>query len=236
MSNINWHEFNELSNWLHDYRYLDKDSSLEIPFLYFEKRYPRFERYKIKKNDNKIFGSFVRYSTRSFLNDAVFKFSDLELLLNPLFPVVHNGSFHMNYSSAGGIYAVECYIYCNNVEKLDSKCIYHVLKSESAIEKLWDVPCFFASAFESQDWINNSSLIIILTLNMTPYYSKYGDRGYRFGLIEVGSVVQLLTTSNNSDVFKSCVLGGFSDSNILKSLNIPEQGDEKPICCIAFGK
>jgi SagB-type dehydrogenase family enzyme len=230
-----WKYYHKYSLWDQDSRLISKTLFFDLPQLFFEKRYPRFERLKLSPPNPVAHAVEPRQSTRSFKSKFKIKQPELYGLLEPLFPIKYNGESHLMYSSAGALYAVETYIYSSNVEGLEDACFYHVLKSECALEKLWVKPKFLQSTFQAQTWVHDCALLIIFTLNMTPYHSKYGDRGYRFGLIEVGSILQLLTTSEVGSTLPSCVLGGFDDHEVLSALDLSKECDEQPVCCIAFG-
>ena len=49
---------------------------------------------------------------------------------------------------------------------------------------------------------------------------KYGERGYRFILQEVGAVIQNLSLVSEEMDLSSCVIGGYLDDEINKCLGI----------------
>lgn len=231
-----WKYYHKHSIWSKDSRVnKSKKNTVEFPELFFEKRYPRFERLTFSSTSSGLTNEKLRHSTRSFEPNIKITEPEIYGLIEPLFPIHSHDESHLLYSSAGGFYAVETYLYSNNVQGLEDNCLYHVLKKEHSIEKLWPKPNFLQSTFEDQTWVHDCALLVILTLNMTPYQNKYGNRGYRFGLIEVGSIIQLLTTSPGGIIFPSCVLGGYNDHEIMDALDLSIDCDEQPACCIAFG-
>jgi SagB-type dehydrogenase family enzyme len=64
---------------------------------------------------------------------------------------------------------------------------------------------------------------------------KYGDRGYRYILIEAGHVGQNAMLSCENLELASLALGGFLDAPLADLLGI-DAGDELPIYAIAVGR
>ena len=142
-----WRHYHRHSIWSQDSRLNNSKSNSDYPELFFEKRYPRFERLTLSSSSSSIINEIPRHSIRSFESNKKIIESELFKLLEPLFPIHYHEASHLLYSSAGGFYAVETYLYSNNVQGLESNYLYHVLKKEHALEKLWPKPNFLQSTF-----------------------------------------------------------------------------------------
>jgi SagB-type dehydrogenase family enzyme len=72
---------------------------------------------------------------------------------------------------------------------------------------------FFPAALSTAEliWTRVSSLIILITAVFERSTIKYGDRGYRFALLEAGHVAQNINLVANALGLGSINLGGYFD-------------------------
>ena len=93
--------------------------------------------------------------------------------------------------SAGGLYPVELYVVARAVESLPAG-IYHYAPRAHALEELsrgdpieaLSKACFYG------DSLRQSSLVVLYGLALGRTLRKYGDRGYRYALLDLGHLAQ----------------------------------------------
>jgi SagB-type dehydrogenase family enzyme len=139
--------------------------------------------------------------------------------------------------SAGALYPLELYVIVNRVEGLESG-IYHYGLVDHSLERLTNSPVpsnTLAELFLAQDYAASASVIIVMTAVFARSMRKYGDRGYRYILIEAGHVGQNAMLSCENLELASLALGGFLDAPLADLLGI-DAGDELPIYAIAVGR
>src|SRR4030042_1244429 len=89
------------------------------------------------------------------------------------------------YPSAGGRYPLEVYPIVLHIDGLKNG-VYHYNVRDNVLEILFkeDVSSWVSKTFGRQDWILQSSVIMVITSVLDRSRVKYGERGYRFSLIE----------------------------------------------------
>lgn len=117
--------------------------------------------------------------------------------------------------SGGALYPLELYIYLN--KSSIAKGIYHYRPDNDTIELIDEgdylnkISQFIAAGNVD---IENSSCIVFITSMIQRHMIKYGERGYRFLLQEVGAVSQNVSLVCQSIGLASCILGGYIDDDI----------------------
>jgi nitroreductase len=112
--------------------------------------------------------------------------------------------------SAGGLYPVS---------------IYTVITVEEKIK--------IAEA-SRQLWISNAGVILILSAQYSKMASKYGKRGIRYSLIEIGHIAQNILLQAVALGLGAAVVGAFRDQEISKILGLSE--DLTPVLIIPIGE
>jgi len=101
--------------------------------------------------------------------------------------------------------------------------IYHYRPDTEALEVLDEEPHmeFIRQNVASGNInIEDSCCVVFITSLFKRTMLKYGDRGYRFILNEVGAVEQNLSIICTHLGLKSCILGGYLDNEINKMLGV----------------
>ncbi|MDN3509536.1 MAG: SagB/ThcOx family dehydrogenase [Candidatus Neptunochlamydia sp.] len=121
-----------------------------------------------------------------------------------------NGFRHI--PSGGALYPLEIYIYCNDVESIDSGLYYYssqhhgiknlfVEKSKKDLESL----------FVDYNTVKNASAYIFITASFLKTVWKYSERGYRFSLMEAGHLAQNINLVAAAKSLACLNIGGFFD-------------------------
>lgn len=225
---------------------LDASSIKDIPQSWIKihfKTYPRLDRMKlgnIKIPTNKL--SVIlrkRRTIRQFSGFSISK-SELYYLLFYSSGLISLGKSldesRRFYPSAGARYPLEVYPIVLNCEGI-KRGLYHYNIKENLLELLLkeDLSKWIIKTTGGEKWITNAAVVFIITGVLDRTRIKYGDRGYRFILIEVGHLSQNMLLLATELGLGSCPMGGYIDSEVNKLLDIDLQ-KEVALCLIAVGK
>jgi SagB-type dehydrogenase family enzyme len=214
--------------------------------IYF-KGYPRFERFSlpsIKKliKNRQIKGESlleiilrrktIREKTRSLLTKEICSL----LLLSGAITRVEGDIFYDSYRaypSAGARYPLEIYILINDSPDF-IKGLYHYHVRTHSLEYLWGInQKELKKCFPGQKFVLQSKAILIITAIILRSVGKYGERAYRYALLEAGHLAQNCYLISQGLNIGSCALGGFIDKEICRLLDI-RISEELPLYCIAI--
>lgn len=132
------------------------------------------------------------------------------------------------YPSAGARFPLESYILVNKPCFLNEG-IYHYNVKDHSLEELFNGP-IHASLQDifGVEWASDSKCVIVLTSVVKRSTIKYGERGYRFSLIEAGHAMQNICLLSTLFGYNVTTVGGFADNKLSKKLRLIES-DEFPI-------
>jgi SagB-type dehydrogenase family enzyme len=117
--------------------------------------------------------------------------------------------------SAGALYPLELYFHALAVDGLEPG-LYHYNPAHSNLRRLraGDLSYELGSAMAQPMLAYGSSMLVLITALFPRLTFKYGERGYRFALLEAGHVAQNINLAANAYGFASVNLGGFYDREI----------------------
>lgn len=100
--------------------------------------------------------------------------------------------------------------------------LYHYNVKDHQLDVLWD------KEFGDEDidkifsypWVKNAAVGIVMTSVFWRNRNKYGERGYRYILLEAGHIGQNLYLVSEALGLKCCALGGTRDENLEKLIDI----------------
>lgn len=204
------------------------------------KTYPRMPKISLDKTRSKKIKSLLnRRSIRSFAR----KDSSLKLLSELIYTTAgliilpkDIDSSRRSYPSAGARYPLELYIVSLNVKGLNEG-LYHYNVKENLLEELLiqNMTDWILDTTGNERWILDASFLIIITGIPDRSRAKYGERGFRYMLIEVGHLSQNICLLLDSLGLGACPIGGFIESNVISLLDI-DNIREYPLCILAIGK
>jgi SagB-type dehydrogenase family enzyme len=126
------------------------------------------------------------------------------------------------YASAGATYPLEIFCLINNHEgELKRKVAYYNVDNHS-LSVIGDLPAWD----DYKDWLNIDTeetipqVVFIFTLFADRALMKYGERGGRFALIEVGEALQSLSLRLVEEKLAGCATGGLLDDRIKSLLGL----------------
>jgi len=137
--------------------------------------------------------------------------------------------------SGGGLYPVEMYVFALHIETLPAG-IYHYYPVENHIELLSERDYsaeLKTVTFASE--VGQAGAVFALTGIPLKSRLKYGERGYRFMLLEAGHIAQNLLLTANSLRLAAFPIGGFIDDELDRLLRI-DGLDEISLYLVAVGR
>lgn len=123
--------------------------------------------------------------------------------------------------SAGALYPLEIYFYSKCIEELPSG-LYHYNPARGSLRRIreGDLNAEIADALVEPEVGYTASIIIFITAVFERATFKYGERGYRFTLLEAGHVAQNVNLAVNGLGLGSLNIGGFYDRELDELLGL----------------
>lgn len=216
-----------------------KDWPQEWKTTYY-KTYPRFKKIELPEVERSAdFFSLVkkRKSERDFRKLPV-DIEALSTLLQYSCGVTKTGTngHSRAQASGGGRFPIEIYpIVFRGSEALRSG-LYHYNVREHALDVLWQRPFADEQIKElfTYEWVQDASAVILMTAVFYRNQMKYGERGYRYILLEAGHIGQNIYLNAAALGLKCCALGGTRDENLEKLLGIDGVA-ESVVYAVALG-
>lgn len=218
-----------------------KDWPEEWKTTYF-KTYPRFP--KINLDNNPPIADFFglisnRQSRRNFTRTQITK-HDLAILLEYSCgetEMLTNDRRRRAQASAGARFPIEVYPIVFRSGKDLKAGLYHYNVKDHALDVLWD------REFSDDDigklftypWVKDAAVGIVMTAVFWRNQNKYGERGYRYVLLEAGHIGQNIYLVSEALDLKCCALGGTRDENLEKLIDI-DGVTESVVYGLAVGK
>jgi SagB-type dehydrogenase family enzyme len=124
------------------------------------------------------------------------------------------------YASAGGRYPIEAYILPLRVNTLPQHVFHYHVRSHS-LEQLWSFSKQnFSDCFPNDEWCGDAAAAIILTASHNRSSIKYGDRAYRFCLLEAGAISQNIQLLCANEQLVCCSYGGYVEEAIMRLIDV----------------
>lgn len=166
-----------------------------------------------------------RRSSRDFCSEAILSREELSTILIRSYGATDGAAFGLAYRrpipTSGNLGSPEIFFVVRHVEGLDPG-IYHFESSARRVALL--------RQGEFTEWLRlsvlfqpehaDASVIMFLTSNVGRLRAKYGERGYRLGLLDVGHLSQLIYLIAAGLGKKVCATAGFVDREIDEALNL----------------
>lgn len=138
--------------------------------------------------------------------------------------------------SGGALYPLDIYMVIGEkgVESLEAG-VYHYLPEKHTISQIskGDRRKEIALASLQQMWMAKAPIIFVITAEYKRITVKYGERGLRYALIEVGHVGQNLFLQAEALGLGAGIVGAFYDLDISKVMGTPSQ--HEPLLIMPVG-
>lgn len=151
-----------------------------------------------------------------------------------LVPRGEGGSLARTYPAGGGLYPLEMYIAARRVEGLCAG-LYHYNVRQHSLERLGleaAAEQLFGNLTQ-EDAAASAHFAVVLTAVFMRTQYKYGERGYRFVLIEAGHVMQNYCLLAPALGLGMVPLGGFYDDKLHDILGV--NGVDEAVVYVAVG-
>lgn len=210
---------------LYDY-HLDKENKKHIHI--------NFTKYKISQiNPTTHLEKTLlnRITHRDFLNSYL-TFEELNKLL---FFSYGKSAKTRTIPSAGALYPLNVYVFCNKVKGIQ-RGVYNYSPEKNLLESRCHITideiakgCFYETS------ILNAAIVIFITGRFDRSKVKYGERGYRFTLMESGHLCQNLYLQCTSMQLGGMAIGGFQD-DVINNLILLDGIEESTLYLFAVGR
>jgi len=141
--------------------------------------------------------------------------------------------------SGGALYPLDIYILVgeNGVEKMKGG-VYRYLPKEHSLLPVTkgDRRREIALASLSQMWMARAPIIFIITAEYRRITGKYGERGIRYALIEVGHVGQNLFLQAEALGLGAGIVGAFNDAEVSNIAGLPPKHEPLLIMPVGYKK
>lgn len=126
----------------------------------------------------------------------------------------HEDSDLRRYPSGGGVYPIETYlINFSGSEEYPAGLYHYNIRTHN-------LSCLWKRTFEDGErkqmfgypWAEDASVAVIFTIVFDRVIEKYGERAYRFALLEAGHIAQNFSLVATALSLKSCLQGGMNDA------------------------
>ncbi len=164
-----------------------------------------------------------RHSTRSFKQQPVDKEKLSQLLLYSCGMAERGRDYPARaYPSGGARFPIEIYPVVFSGNKDIPSGVYHYNVKEHELDVLWQRPFTKAQIADlfTYEWIQNASFALIMTGVFWRNQIKYGERGYRYVLLEAGHISENVYLTATALDIGCCAMGGMKDNNIERLLDI----------------
>ncbi len=194
------------------------------------KKYPCSQKIPLNTNFNSSKKSFdeiiqTRHSIRTFDKRPI-SLDDVSKLLYYANGVTGKNTdddnilhYFRTSPSAGGLHPIEIYLIAINVDGL-TPGIYHYSPMENVLETVSDQNPSEKLNDITFNQTSNISAVLVLTGIPGKSRFKYGERGYRFMMLEGGHISQNILLSANSLDLASYPIGGFVDDDLDELIGI----------------
>jgi SagB-type dehydrogenase family enzyme len=174
----------------------------------------------------------ARASCRAF-SDAALSLGELATLLTAGYGVAGRSAadgYTMDdrpVPSGGGLYPLELSLLVRRVDGL-APGVHHYVPAVHGLEQLRavDLPeAFVTYLFMGQHWVARAAVVVVVSFVPGRSLVKYGERGYRYALLEAGHLMQNLNLATAALGLGAVNLGGFYDDELAGLLRIDPEAE-----------
>ena len=163
-----------------------------------------------------------RVSNREFSEEPL-SFSKLSTLIN-LSAARRNfdaGIEHRMYPSAGGRFPLELYVVSFKSDYLKSG-VYHYNVITNMLELMFEgnYSKDVMKICNNQSFVEEASCALIIAANFENTMEKYGERGYRYVLLDAGHLGQNIYLVSTALELGVVAIGGFDDDDLNRLLRL----------------
>jgi SagB-type dehydrogenase family enzyme len=176
-----------------------------------------------------------RRTIRSFMNKAV-TLQQFSQILWAAQGITELGGFKRAAPSGGALYPADVYAVVGNpgVAHL-APGVYRYDPNNHSTEKIADGDrrTDVAEASLKQMWVAMAAVLFVVTVQYSRITTKYGDRGIRYALIEVGHIGQNIFLQCQALGLAAGIVGAFRDNDVARAIHA--QRNHEPLMIMPVG-
>ena len=176
-----------------------------------------------------------RRTVRSF-GDMVMNMRQFSQILWSAQGITENKGFKRAAPSGGALYPADVYaaVGDNCVENLTGG-VYHYRPERHSVEKVaeGDRRRGLAVASLSQMWMAGARVLFVITVEYGRITWKYGERGVRYALMEVGHISQNILLQCQSLGLSAGIVGAFDDGKVAEAAGVLK--NHEPLIILPVG-
>jgi len=176
-----------------------------------------------------------RRTIRSFVDKSL-TVGQLSQILWAAQGITDDGGLKRAAPSGGALYPIDLYAVVgkNGVREL-APGIYHYDPIRHSIQKIADTDAREDVAVASlrQMWMATAPVILVLTAEYRRITIKYGERGKRYAMIEIGHIGQNIFLQCQAIGLSAGIAGAFYDKEVARAINC--QKDHEPLIIMPVG-
>lgn len=141
-----------------------------------------------------------------------------------------------SHPSSGALYPIETYVVVHNVEDL-APGVYHYGPDRHVLHRLrsGDFREYVVRHGLNQGFLGECAAVVYLTMIFQRMRFKYGERSYRYGVIEAGHLGQNLYLAATSMGLGACAVGAYDDQGINDLLGV-DGVEEVSVYLLSLGR
>jgi SagB-type dehydrogenase family enzyme len=138
--------------------------------------------------------------------------------------------------SAGALYPIEMYLVALNIEGLEAG-LYHYHPKDQLLESLRaeELRSDIESAVLYPEIVSQASVVFLLAAIFQRTRFKYGERGYRFVLLDSGHIAQNIYLVSTALGLGAVSMGGYVDEDLNRMLDM-NGVDESVVYTVVVGQ
>ncbi len=147
-----------------------------------------------------------------------------------------SGGERRHHPSSGALYPIETYAVVHNVDGVEPG-VYHYGVEHHELHRVraGDFRAYVVEHGLNQEFLGECAVVVYLTMIFQRMRFKYGERSYRYGLIEAGHLGQNLYLAATSLGLGACAVGAYDDDGINTLLGI-DGVEEVSVYLLSLGR
>lgn len=184
-----------------------------------------YKRKSIKLNNNVKYPDVIenRRSIRNFNTKEKIPFDIFSAALSIFAQKTINGKAKFYYSSAGGLYPIDIFVYIkkDRIENIDPGLYYfNPIKDGLALIESGEIISADAHYFSNKSIFKSSAFSVFFIYNAAVTMPRYGGAGYEYGFIDTGIMTALFTQICQYLNLGTCSIGDMDFSKISETFKL----------------
>ena len=178
-----------------------------------EKNYPLCEKIslpKVEKIEDSLYNCIIRRKSHNTKTDNIkLTLNDISTLCWAAYGIIDSKNIRRSVPSAGALYP--CEIYMLSVDSEIPHGLYHYSSFKHQLETMRSEKINLETLFTSTIGLEHASIVFVITAIFDRAFFKYGERAYRFIMIEIGEIVQNISLAATALGYDATAHGGTAD-------------------------